>query len=38
MTCEDLLHALNDVVDGTVDPGLCKDLERHLAGCKPCQS
>jgi hypothetical protein len=36
MTCEVLLHALNDLVDGIVDPGLCKDLERHLAGCKPC--
>lgn len=37
MKCAELLAALNEYVDGTVDPAICKDFERHLAGCNPCQ-
>ena len=37
MKCEELLQILNQYVDGTVDPGLCKEFEQHLAGCNPCQ-
>jgi len=37
MKCEQLLAMLNEYVDGTVDPGLCEEFERHLAGCNPCQ-
>lgn len=37
MTCEELLKALNEYVDGPIDPGVCRDFERHLAGCNPCQ-
>jgi anti-sigma factor RsiW len=37
MKCDDLLALLNDYVDGDVAAGLCADLERHLAGCNPCQ-
>jgi len=37
MKCEELLAILNDYVDGQVSPGICKDLEKHLAGCNPCQ-
>lgn len=37
MKCEDLLALLNEYVDGTVDPGLCAEFERHMAGCNPCQ-
>ena len=37
MKCEDLLRLLNEYVDGTVDPGICSEFERHLAGCNPCQ-
>lgn len=37
MKCEELLQILNEYVDGTVDPGLCKEFEQHLAGCNPCQ-
>jgi RNA polymerase sigma-70 factor (ECF subfamily) len=36
-TCHELLALLNDYVDGKVDPGICKELEAHLAGCNPCQ-
>ena len=28
---------LNEYVDGTVDPGICEEFERHMAGCNPCQ-
>jgi anti-sigma factor RsiW len=37
MKCEELLAILNDYVDGEVAPGLCNELESHLAGCHPCQ-
>ena len=28
---------LNEYVDGTVDPAICKEFEQHMAGCNPCQ-
>lgn len=28
---------LNEYVDGTVDPAICTEFEKHLAGCNPCQ-
>jgi len=37
MKCEDLLRLLNDYVDGTVDPAVCDEFEKHMAGCNPCQ-
>lgn len=37
MKCEELLKLLNDYVDGTVDPAICAEFERHMAGCNPCQ-
>ena len=37
MKCEDLLAMLNEYVDGTVDPAVCEEFERHMAGCNPCQ-
>ena len=37
MECEELLMMLNEYVDGTVDPAICGELERHMAGCNPCQ-
>ncbi len=37
MTCDELLAMLNEYVDGPVDPGVCQEFERHLAGCNPCQ-
>jgi anti-sigma factor RsiW len=37
MNCDELLKALNDFVDGDVDPAVCEDFEEHLAGCNPCQ-
>jgi anti-sigma factor RsiW len=37
MDCEELLKMLNEYVDGTVDPSICEDFEKHMAGCNPCQ-
>jgi anti-sigma factor RsiW len=37
MKCEELLKMLNEYVDGTVDPALCEEFEKHTAGCNPCQ-
>ncbi|MGN6554368.1 MAG: anti-sigma factor family protein [Verrucomicrobiota bacterium] len=37
MKCEELLQMLNEYVDGTVDPTICEEFEKHMAGCNPCQ-
>ena len=37
MKCEELLVMLNEYVDGTVDPSVCEEFEKHMAGCNPCQ-
>lgn len=37
MKCEELLTALNQYVDGAVDPGICDPFEEHLKGCNPCR-
>lgn len=37
MKCHELLALLNDYVDGAVDPAICEEFEKHMAGCNPCQ-
>ena len=37
MKCEEMLAVLNEYVDGTIDPAICADFEKHMAGCNPCQ-
>ena len=37
MKCAELLAALNEYVDGTVDPAICEEFETHMAGCNPCR-
>ena len=37
MTCEELLKALNDYVDGAQLAEICEEFSQHLAGCNPCQ-
>jgi RNA polymerase sigma-70 factor (ECF subfamily) len=37
MKCDQLLAALSEYVDGTLEPGICEELQRHLDGCNPCQ-
>ena len=37
MKCEEMLAMMNEYVDGTVDPAICEEFEKHMAGCNPCQ-
>ena len=37
MTCEELLVALNQYVDGELEPGICDAFQDHLKDCNPCQ-
>jgi RNA polymerase sigma-70 factor, ECF subfamily len=37
MTCEELLRALNQYVDGELEPGICGPFQEHLKDCNPCQ-
>lgn len=37
MKCEEMLAQLNEFVEGTIDPAICDEFERHMAGCNPCQ-
>jgi Predicted transmembrane transcriptional regulator (anti-sigma factor) len=37
MKCKDLLNALNDYIDGEIDPAVCEEFEKHMADCNPCQ-
>ena len=35
--CESLLGSLSDYIDGTAQAELCRQIERHLAGCDDCR-
>lgn len=35
--CEELLGSLSAYIDGDLDPELCQELEKHLAGCDDCR-
>jgi hypothetical protein len=37
VTCEELLKALNEYVDGAPMTEICEEFSQHLAGCNPCQ-
>lgn len=37
MNCEELLAALNEYVDGNLEPGICDKFQEHLKDCNPCQ-
>ena len=37
MKCEDLLKAINEYVDGNIDPAVCDEFRGHLEKCNPCQ-
>lgn len=37
MKCKELLAMLNEYVDGTVDPAICEEFEKHMNQCDPCQ-
>jgi predicted anti-sigma-YlaC factor YlaD len=35
--CADYLNDLNDYLDGTLDPGLCHEIEKHVGSCQNCR-
>ena len=35
--CQELLGSISDYVDGALQEDLCRELERHLAGCEDCR-
>ena len=35
--CQELLGTLSTYIDGDLDPELCLELEKHLAGCDNCR-
>ena len=37
MKCHELLKVLNEYVEGDIDPAVCQEMEKHLAGCNPCR-
>lgn len=37
MSCEELLKALNEVIDDQSALALYHEFANHLAGCNPCQ-
>ena len=37
MTCEELLTALNEVIDDASALALYREFAEHLTGCNPCQ-
>ncbi|MBI5904221.1 MAG: zf-HC2 domain-containing protein [Deltaproteobacteria bacterium] len=36
MNCKELAYLLADYFDGSMDPGLREELDRHIALCEPC--
>jgi RNA polymerase sigma-70 factor (ECF subfamily) len=36
--CKQIFANLSDYLDGALDDTLCKELERHMGGCKPCEA
>jgi anti-sigma factor (TIGR02949 family) len=37
LSCEDLLNELNDYLDDELSADLRRELEEHLAECRPCK-
>ncbi len=35
--CQALLGTLSEYIDGELPPELCKEIEKHLAGCDNCR-
>jgi RNA polymerase sigma-70 factor (ECF subfamily) len=36
--CRKLFAALSDYMDGLVDDAVCKQMDRHINDCQPCQA
>jgi anti-sigma factor RsiW len=38
MTCQEVIALLADYLESAIGPERIAELERHLAGCDPCQA
>jgi anti-sigma factor (TIGR02949 family) len=38
LNCEALLGSLSEYIDGDLAPELCREIEKHLAGCDNCRA
>jgi anti-sigma factor (TIGR02949 family) len=38
LNCEALLGSLSEYIDGNLTPELCREIEKHLAGCDNCRA
>jgi anti-sigma factor RsiW len=36
MICRELIHIIDDYLDGALTPDVVQELERHLQECAPC--
>lgn len=36
--CKQIFANLSEYLDGNLDDALCQELERHMAGCAPCEA
>jgi RNA polymerase sigma-70 factor, ECF subfamily len=36
--CRQIFASLSEYLDETLDPEMCDELEKHLAGCQPCEA
>ncbi|HUI90319.1 MAG TPA: anti-sigma factor [Anaerolineales bacterium] len=37
LNCESLLGSLSEYIDGELGQELCREIEKHLAGCENCR-
>jgi anti-sigma factor RsiW len=35
--CPDYVQELNDYLDGTLDPTICAEIEKHVGTCENCR-
>jgi RNA polymerase sigma-70 factor (ECF subfamily) len=38
LRCREMFAELSDYLDDELDDSLCEELEKHMAGCQPCQA
>jgi hypothetical protein len=36
MKCREMLKHLSDYIDRDLDPSICRHIDSHMKGCKPC--
>ncbi len=36
-SCDDLMRVISQYVDGDIEPDLCENFEKYMAGCNPCR-